>query len=233
MKTLPSQITVDIWSDFVCPWCWIAKKRFEKGLDAFEHKNQVTIQYHSYRLASGLTPQPFKDALYKKFGGKSGADAMMSHVKSAGELEGLIYNFNSMLFGDTLDAHAIVKLAQQKGVGELLTEKFFKASITEGKSIFDHKVLVELANEVGVPREEANSAFSNISLKQEVLKDEASAHAMGASGVPLFIINNKYSISGAQPVETFLSALEQVWEEKQNELMITEGQSCGINGCSI
>lgn len=123
MKTLPSQITVDIWSDFVCPWCWIAKKRFEKGLDAFEHKNQVTIQYHSYRLASGLTPQPFKDALYK-FGGKSGADAMMNHVKSAGELEGLIYNFNSMLFGDTLDAHAIVKLAQQKGVGELLTEKF-------------------------------------------------------------------------------------------------------------
>ncbi|MDA3452056.1 MULTISPECIES: DsbA family oxidoreductase [Acinetobacter] len=233
MKTLPSQITVDIWSDFVCPWCWIAKKRFEKGLDAFEHKNQVTIQYHSYRLANGLTPQPFKDALYKKFGGKSGADAMMSHVKSAGELEGLIYNFNSMLFGDTLDAHAIVKLAQQKGVGELLTEKFFKASITEGKSIFDHKVLVELANEVGVPREEANSAFSNISFKQEVLKDEASAHAMGASGVPLFIINNKYSISGAQPIETFLSALEQVWEEKQNELMITEGQSCGINGCSI
>lgn len=233
MKTLPSQITVDIWSDFVCPWCWIAKKRFEKGLDAFEHKNQVTIQYHSYRLASGLTPQPFKDALYKKFGGKSGADAMMNHVKSAGELEGLIYNFNSMLFGDTLDAHAIVKLAQQKGVGELLTEKFFKASITEGKSIFDHKVLVELANEVGVPREEANSAFSNISFKQEVLKDEASAHAMGASGVPLFIINNKYSISGAQPIETFLSALEQVWEEKQNELVITEGQSCGINGCSI
>jgi len=233
MKTLPSQITVDIWSDFVCPWCWIAKKRFEKGLDAFEHKNQVTIQYHSYRLANGLTPQPFKDALYKKFGGKSGADAMMSHVKSAGELEGLIYNFNSMLFGDTLDAHAIVKLAQQKGVGELLTEKFFKASITEGKSIFDHKGLVELANEVGVPREEANSAFSNISLKQEVLKDEASAHAMGASGVPLFIINNKYSISGAQPIETFLSALEQVWEEKQNELVITEGQSCGINGCSI
>ncbi|MDS7926859.1 DsbA family oxidoreductase [Acinetobacter sp. V115_6] len=233
MKTLPSQITVDIWSDFVCPWCWIAKKRFEKGLEAFEHKNQVTIQYHSYRLVNGLTPQPFKDALYKKFGGKSGADAMMSHVKSAGELEGLIYNFNSMLFGDTLDAHAIVKLAQQKGVGELLTEKFFKASITEGKSIFDHKVLVELANEVGVPREEANSAFSNISFKQEVLKDEASAHAMGASGVPLFIINNKYSISGAQPIETFLSALEQVWEEKQNELMITEGQSCGINGCSI
>ncbi|MCG9511520.1 DsbA family oxidoreductase [Acinetobacter pittii] len=233
MKTLPSQITVDIWSDFVCPWCWIAKKRFEKGLNAFEHKNQVTIQYHSYRLANGLTPQPFKDALYKKFGGKSGADAMMSHVKSAGELEGLIYNFNSMLFGDTLDAHAIVKLAQQKGVGELLTEKFFKASITEGKSIFDHKVLVELANEVGVPREEANSAFSNISFKQEVLKDEASAHAMGASGVPLFIINNKYSISGAQPIETFLSALEQVWEEKQNELMITEGQSCGINGCNI
>ncbi len=202
-------------------------------MDAFEHKNQVTIQYHSYRLASGLTPQPFKDALYKKFGGKSGADAMMNHVKSAGELEGLIYNFNSMLFGDTLDAHAIVKLAQQKGVGELLTEKFFKASITEGKSIFDHKGLVELANEVGVPREEANSAFSNISLKQEVLKDEASAHAMGASGVPLFIINNKYSISGAQPIETFLSALEQVWEEKQNELVITEGQSCGINGCSI
>lgn len=233
MKTLPPQITVDIWSDFVCPWCWIAKKRFEKGLAAFEHKDEVIIRYHSYRIASDLTPQPFKDALYKKFGGKSGAEAMMSQVKSAGEKEGLIYNFNNMFFGDTLDAHAIVKLAQQKGVSEQLTEKLFVASITEGRSIFDHDVLVELANEVGVSREEAEKAFSNISLKQEVLKDEASAHAIGASGVPLFILNNKYSISGAQSIETFLRVLEQVWEEKRNELMITEGQSCGIDGCSI
>lgn len=233
MKTLLPQITIDVWSDFICPWCWIAKKRFEKGLDAFEHKDHVIVRYHSYRLANKYVPEPFKAALYKKFGGKNGAEAMMSQVKSAGESEGLIYNFDTMLFGDTLDAHAVVKLAQQKGLGEILAEKLFMASVTEGRSIFDRKELVELATEIGLSREETESVFSNDLFKQGVLQDEENAHAIGASGVPLFVINNKYSISGAQSVETFLSVLEQVWTEKQSEVTATEGQSCGIDGCSI
>ncbi|NWK50951.1 DsbA family protein, partial [Acinetobacter sp. SwsAc7] len=100
-------------------------------------------------------------------------------------------------------------------------------------SIFDRKELVELATEIGLSREETESVFSNDLFKQGVLQDEENAHAIGASGVPLFVINNKYSISGAQSVETFLSVLEQVWTEKQSEVTATEGQSCGIDGCSI
>lgn len=150
MNILSPQITIDIWSDFVCPWCWIAKKRFEKALDVFENKDNVLIRHHSYRIASEFAPAPFKAAMYKKFGTEQGAELMMKQIKIAGESEGLLYNFDTMLFGDTKDAHAMVKMADQVGLGEKLAERLFMASITEGRSIFDHKELVAISTEVGV-----------------------------------------------------------------------------------
>lgn len=89
MNILSPQITIDIWSDFVCPWCWIAKKRFEKALDVFENKDNVLIRHHSYRIASEFAPAPFKAAMYKKFGTEQGAELMMKQIKIAGESEGL------------------------------------------------------------------------------------------------------------------------------------------------
>lgn len=237
MKTLPLQITVDIWSDFVCPWCWIAKKRFEQGLAAFEHKNKVLVQHHSYRIASGYPPMPFKAALVKKFDSKYSAELMMSQVKSAGDSEGLVYNFETMLFGDTKDAHAMVKIAHQTGLGEALTERLFKVSVTEGRSIFDRDELVALAIAEGVRPEDAINALNIETFKDAVIEDEAKARIIGVSGVPFFVLNGKYSISGAQPAANFLNLLRQVWAEKQGELTIdqegTEGKSCGISGCSI
>ncbi|WP_254052437.1 MULTISPECIES: DsbA family oxidoreductase [Aeromonas] len=233
MNILSPQITIDIWSDFVCPWCWIAKKRFEKALDVFENKDNVLIRHHSYRIAGEFAPAPFKAAMYKKFGTEQGAELMMKQIKIAGESEGLLYNFDTMLFGDTKDAHAMVKMADQVGLGEKLAERLFMASITEGRSIFDHKELVAISTEVGVSPTDAENALNSRTLRDAIISDENNARAIGASGVPLFLLNNRYSLSGAQPASSFLGVLQQAWADKQNEVVITKGQSCEVGGCSI
>ncbi|EMD7235246.1 DsbA family protein, partial [Escherichia coli] len=99
MQTLKHTLTIDIWSDLVCPWCWIAKKRFEQGLNRFEFRDQVVIRHHSYRLAGGTPAMPFKDAIVKKLGSQHSAELMMDQVGTAGKSEGLIYNFDGMMFG--------------------------------------------------------------------------------------------------------------------------------------
>lgn len=231
MKSLMPRISVDVWSDYVCPWCWIAKKRFEKGLEEFEYSKQVDILHHSYRIASEHPPIPFRDALYQKFGGEHGAELMMNQIESTGKSEGLIYNFDTMLFGDTLQAHALTVAANESGLGAEMSEKLFMASTTEGRSIFDRHVLIELALEVGLTQSQAEDALQNSEFKEPVYNDEAKARAIGASGVPLFVINNEYVISGAQPAANFVSALRHAWEEATDEPMFMEGQVCGMDRC--
>ncbi|MEH1711547.1 DsbA family oxidoreductase [Acinetobacter pittii] len=233
MKSSSFDITIDIWSDFVCPWCWIAKKRFERGLEAFEHKALVTVQHHSFRIGAGSEVVPFSEVLLKKIGGKFGAEQLMQQVKVAGEEEGLIYNFNTMLFGDTLDAHRLVVAAREKRLDTKLIERLFQVSITEGKSIFDRNILTDLALEVGMELVDIRDAFTNTTYSKAVAQDENDVYTNKMNGVPLFIINKKYVISGAQQTETFLNVLNQIWEEQQKELNISAGYSCGIEGCQI
>ena len=231
MKSLMPRISVDVWSDYVCPWCWIAKKRFEKGLEEFEYYKQVDVRHHSYRIASDNPPIPFRSALYQKFGGEHGAELMMNQIESTGKSEGLIYNFDTMLFGDTREAHTLAAAAREAGLGTQMSEKLFSAATTEGRSIFDRDVLIALAIEAGMTQSQAESALENPVFRDSVDDDEVKARAIGASGVPLFVINNKYAISGAQPAANFLSALRQVWEETKDESMFMEGMVCGIDGC--
>ena len=176
MQTLKHTLTIDIWSDLVCPWCWIAKKRFEQGLNRFEFRDQVVIRHHSYRLAGGTPAMPFKDAIVKKLGSQHSAELMMDQVGTAGKSEGLIYNFDGMMFGDTEDAHTLLVAARKAGIADAVE---------------------------------------------------------GLSGVPVFVMNEKYAISGAQGADNFLNALRQVWDEQQTEFSATAGQTCGTDGCSI
>ncbi|WP_323658756.1 DsbA family oxidoreductase [Pectobacterium versatile] len=231
MKELHPVIEIDVWSDLVCPWCWIAKKRFEKGLDMFEHKDKVIVRHHSFRIADNKTALPYKEALNRKLGGQQRAEMMMSQVAAAGKSEGLNYLFDSMLFGDTEDALTLVAAAHRDGLGDEMTERLFQASVEEGRSIFDHNELIKLATEVGMLAETANSALNDAELRATITADEKAARSMGASGVPLYVFNNKYAISGAQPADHFLSALRQVWEEKVETLNEGNGPSCGIDGC--
>ncbi|MFJ5440932.1 DsbA family oxidoreductase [Pectobacterium sp. CHL-2024] len=231
MKELHPIIEIDVWSDLVCPWCWIAKKRFEKGLAAFEHKDKIIVRHHSFRIADNKAPLSYKEALKHKLGGLQQAEIMMSQVAAAGKLEGLNYLFDSMLFGDTEDALTLVAAARRDGLGDEMIERFFQASIEEGRSIFDHKTLIELATEVGMSAEMASAALGDITLRASIATDEKAASAMGASGVPLYVFNNKYAISGAQPTEHFLGALQQVWEE--NVVELNESSSCNMGDCKI
>ncbi|MBI6530063.1 MULTISPECIES: DsbA family oxidoreductase [Morganellaceae] len=233
MEILKPIITIDIWSDLVCPWCWIAKKRFEKGLAAFEHRDSVVIRHHGFRISGDRPPLPFREALYKKFGGQHDAELMMNQVETAGKLEGLQYNFDTMLFGDTENALTLLAAAHQEGMGDMMAERLYLAGTTEGRSIFDSSELIKLAEEVGMNASDARSALNNESLRASVHDDETYARSLGVSGVPLFLLNEKYAISGAQSAENFLSALLQVWDEKQEALLSTNGQTCGIDGCSI
>lgn len=233
MQTLKPTLTIDIWSDLVCPWCWIAKKRFEQSLNSFEFRDQVVIRHHSYRLAGGSPTMPFKDAIVKKLGSQHSAELMMNQVGTAGKSEGLIYNFDSMMFGDTEDAHTLLTAARKAGIADAVEERFYRGSITEGRSLFDRQELVALAVEAGMAKSDAESSLENDALRASVAEDEAHARAIGVSGVPVFVMNEKYALSGAQSADNFLNALRQVWDEQQTELSVTAGQTCGTEGCSI
>ncbi|MEI7072256.1 DsbA family oxidoreductase [Pectobacterium versatile] len=233
MKTLKPTLTIDIWSDLVCPWCWIAKKRFEQGLNSFEFRDQVVIRHHSYRLASGTPTMPFREAIVKKLGSQHSAELMMNQVETAGKSEGLTYNFDTMMFGDTEDAHTLLTAVRKAGIADAVEERFYRGSITEGRSLFDRNELVALAVEAGMAKIDAEAALENDDFRASVAGDEAHARSIGVSGVPVFVMNEKYAISGAQSADNFLNALRQVWDEQQTKFSATAGQTCGTEGCSI
>ncbi|POD96242.1 DsbA family oxidoreductase, partial [Pectobacterium odoriferum] len=176
---------------------------------------------------------PFKDAIVKKLGSQHSAELMMNQVGTAGKSEGLIYNFDSMMFGDTEDAHTLLTAARKAGIADAVEERFYRGSITEGRSLFDRQELVALAVEAGMAKSDAESSLENDALRASVAEDEAHARAIGVSGVPVFVMNEKYALSGAQSADNFLNALRQVWDEQQTELSVTAGQTCGTEGCSI
>ena len=233
MKTLKPTLTIDIWSDLVCPWCWIAKKRFEQGLNSFEFRDQVVIRHHSYRLAGGTPTMPFREVIVKKLGSQHSAELMMNQVETAGKSEGLTYNFDTMMFGDTEDAHTLLTAARKAGIADAAEERFYRGSITEGRSLFDRNELVALAVEAGMAKIDAEAALENDDFRASVAGDEAHARSIGVRGVPVFVMNEKYAISGAQSADNFLNALRQVWDEQQTEFSATAGQTCGTEGCSI
>lgn len=225
------KIIVDIWSDLVCPWCWIAKTRFEKALANFEHKDKVQVNAHPYRIASNFLPAPFEKALKQKFGSESQANAMMRQVESAGLQEGLTYNFEQMQFGDTIQALSLVEAAKTLNKEQDLLHKLYYSSITEGKSLFDSASLIQLAEEVGINSDFTLEALNNPIYQDQVRESEQKVHSFGVSGVPLFVFNQNYMINGAQAINMFEQALNDVYQEMQ-PVEISKGASCDINGCN-
>jgi predicted DsbA family dithiol-disulfide isomerase len=145
MKT----VNVTIWSDFVCPWCWIAKRRFDRAVAALNGEVEVVVTAKAYRLAKGTTPIDYTRALHGKFGNPAAADQMMAAVAENGRQEGLVYNFPTMRFGDTSDAHALLKSIADIGVRERVSERLYRAATTDGLDIFDREMLLALAAEAG------------------------------------------------------------------------------------
>jgi predicted DsbA family dithiol-disulfide isomerase len=222
---------VEIWSDIVCPFCYIGKRKFEKALDGFGAKDKVEIVWRSFQLDPGMENVPGQSVheyLGKRKGlsteqGKQMNDAM---AKMAAEV-GLEYNFDKAVINNTLDAHRLLHLAKTKGLQNEMKERLFKAYYTEGKNIGDAETLVQLGTEVGLHAGEINEMLKTEIYKEDVLQDQHMAAQVGARGVPFFVFNDKYAVSGAQPTEVFTQVLDKVWEEEK-PVGVEEANSTGF-----
>ncbi|MDC7710825.1 DsbA family oxidoreductase [Vogesella indigofera] len=224
------RVNVEIWSDFACPWCWIAKRRLETAVLSLAGQIEVIVTSKSYRLAKGMAPVDFQEALHQKFGNAAAARRMMATVAESGAMEGLTYNFDSMRFGDTSDAHALVKSIGAPEDRQRIIERIYQAYTTDGIDIFDREALVSLAKEMGLS--ETSLDFDSSQIASEITRDELEANRV-ANGVPLFVFNNKLHFSGAQEVAVFEKALLEAAIDVPAPLDGVVGTSCSIDGCAI
>ena len=208
---------VDIWSDIVCPWCYVGKRRFERALAAFEHRDAVQVVHRSFQL-DPATPRGFtadrRGVLMQKYGWSGEqADAMNARMVQIAAAEGLEYHLDGGLTGNTFDAHRLLHLARAQGVQDAMVERLYRAHFTEGRSIFDTASLVALAGEASLDREAARRVLAGEEYSSDVAADLAEARALGANGVPFFVVANRFGVSGAQAPEVFTEALVRAWAE--------------------
>jgi len=210
-------VKVEIWSDVVCLWCFIGKRRFETALDRFEHRADVEVEFRSFELNPNAEFQPegtLEEALARKYGvSLEQAHAMNARVVDAAAGEGLQYRFDIARRGNTFDAHRLIHLAAADGLQAAMKERLMAAYFMEGRAIGDRDTLVELAGEVGVDPGRARAALDSDEYADDVRADEREAAELGITGVPFFVINRRYGVSGAQPPEVMLKALAAGWEE--------------------
>ncbi|MDT7727107.1 MAG: hypothetical protein QOI21_3683 [Actinomycetota bacterium] len=202
---------VDIWADLVCPWCYLGKRRFENALAEFPHAGDVEVVHHSFQLDPTFPAGEVRDqreVLTEKYGmtaeqaTKSGLE-----MEERAAADGLEYNMTGIKMGNTVDAHQILHLGAKHGLADAVMERLYRAHFTEQRSIFTHDSLVELAVEAGLDAADARTVLESGTYAEAVAADGAEARALGANGVPFFVIDNRYGISGAQPKEVFTQAL--------------------------
>jgi len=201
-------VKIEIWSDVVCPWCYIGKRRLEHALGEFEHADEVEIAWRSFQLNPDTPPGtavPTKEYLVQRFGPQ--ASQMTGRVAALGRDEGLDLNFDTSLTVNTLDAHRLLHLAAELGVGDAAKERMLRAHFTEGADLASTDTLVALMQDVGVDPEKTRQTLVSGEYGDAVREDMEEARALGANGVPFFVIDRRYGISGAQPAEAFLHAL--------------------------
>jgi len=208
-------VKIEIWSDVVCPWCYIGKRRLERALGQFEHSDDVEIVWRSFQLHPDAPRQaiPTTEYLTGRFGPR--ATEMIAHVTRTAAEEGLTFDYDIAKAVNTIDAHRVLHLAADEGKGDAAKERLLKAHFGEGADLGDKDTLVRLAAEVGVGPDRVRAVLDSDQYADEVEADIAQAHAFGASGVPFFVIDRKYGISGAQPTELFLQALRTAWTDEQ------------------
>jgi predicted DsbA family dithiol-disulfide isomerase len=213
---------VEIWSDIVCPWCYLGKRRFERALESFDHRDEVTVTYRSFELDPSAVPgmtTPTVDMLASKYGlSADQANDAQRQMEQRAVQDGLEFRMDGLLSGNTRDAHRLLHLAKARERQDELTERLHRAYFTEQRSIFDRPSLTELAVEVGLDRDEVTRVLSSGEYDDAVNEDEATARALGASGVPFFVIDRRYGISGAQPAAVITQTLDRAWAEQLADL---------------
>lgn len=212
---------VEIWSDVVCPFCYIGKRRFEEALKQFEHRSEVEKVYRSFQLDPTADKNPTEDVhtiLAKKYNMPyEEAKRMNQQVTDQASEVGLEFNFDIAVHANTFDAHRLSHFAAQHGKMYELMERLMQAYFTEGKNVSDFDVLVNLAEKVGLPKEDTLKVLNSNDFAENVRDDISQSQQIGVRGVPFFVFNRKYAVSGAQPTEVFLEVLNRVYEEEKEE----------------
>ena len=216
---MTSPIKIDIWSDIACPWCYIGKRHLEAGIAALgDDAPDVEIEYHSFELSPD-TPVDFHGDEVDFLAGHKGmpreqVEQMLTHVTNVAAGAGLEYRFDLLQHTNTVKAHELLHFAKAKGMQHEMEERLMSAYFTEGRHVGRVDDLVTLAAEVGLDADEARSALESAEYLDAVRADQAQARAYGINGVPFFVIDGKYGVSGAQPPEAFENVLRDVWAEK-------------------
>jgi len=210
---------IDIWSDIMCPFCYIGKRRLENALDQFPQKDQVEVVWHSYQLDPELQHVPgqtINEMLAQKKGWSvQQAKKMNDQVVAMANEVNLNYDLDKAIPANTFDAHRLIHLAAKHHLQDQAKEQLLAAYFTAGKNVGDAETLVQIGTEIGLPETEIREMLASNKYANEVLLDGYQAQQMGISGVPFFVLNQKYGISGAQPSEAFLQALNKVWDEEK------------------
>ncbi len=210
---------IHIWSDVVCPWCYVGKRRFERALEGFAHRDQVQVTHRAFQLdptrPRGDTSSR-RSMLMSKYR-RSAAEVleMDAKMEALAAAEGLEYHLtDANLTGNTLDAHQLVQLARTHGLQDAVLERLYRAYFTEQRSLFDRESLLPLAGEAGLDVSDARQALESGAFIDAVAADLDEARSIGVTGVPFFVVDGRYGISGAQQAEVFSQAFARVWEER-------------------
>ncbi|KFF17475.1 DsbA family protein [Chryseobacterium sp. JM1] len=231
---------IEIWSDVMCPFCYIGKNNFEQALEKLPFKDEIEVEWKSFLLDPSLdaskpqnTVEYFKE---KKGFPAEQASQMIGQVAQMGKSAGIDFNFEKALIINTFTAHKLLHLAKKYGKANEMEEALFIAHFTDGKNVGDIEELVSLAENLGIDKDEARQALTSDVFDSEINQDIQEAKNNGISSVPFFVLNGKYAVSGAQPAEVFADALQQTYKETVSpfkDLSKEGGASCDTDGCSV
>lgn len=236
---------IEIWSDIACPFCYIGKRHLEEALSSLSFKNEIDIEWKSYMLNpdyKNLDQEDFYTYLSRNKGmSKEQVEGMTAQVAQMASHVGIDLNFKNNVPANTFHAHRLIQLAKTKGLQDEAEELLFKAHLVEGLNMDDESVLIDLGQKIGLDAAEVANLFETDIYSGAVQKDIYESQTMNVRGVPYFVLDRKYALSGAQPIEAFKEAISQSykeWAEAKNTTPLknlngNDGAICDENGCEI
>lgn len=234
-------MNVEIWSDVVCPWCYVGKRRFEKAMTQFEHREDVSVTWRSYQLDPSAPPSTAGDPVERlaaKYGmSRAAAEAAQARMTTTAAGEGLDFHLDRARPGNTFDAHRLLHYARSVGNQDALNERLLAAHFVEGAAVGEREALVQLSIEAGLSEAAVREVLESDSFAADVRHDEQEGRDIGINGVPFFVIDRAYGLSGAQPPDVILSALRTAWASAHPLQMVaasgSDAETCTDESCAI
>lgn len=236
-EPMSTKMTIDIWSDLVCPFCFIGKKNLDAALAQFAERDNIDVQWHSYLLAPDFYPKPGKNAhkVLAEYKGVTVEEAqqMNAYVAQMAAQSGIVFDMDRMQWANTFTAHRLLQLAKEYKATHKLEQRLFEAVFCNGEDIGSLARLEAIAIEIGLPGAEANAVLHSTAFTEEVKRDIVQSSTMGLRGVPFFLVDDKVTFSGAVSVENFLQVISERygnWKSENPHYLSLEGESCDLDG---